>query len=154
MVADNVPEIAQFLRLGNVFKYELQQAYFHVANEVEHRVLGRLQRRWDNAVDNATTEFDTSWRARARLGALSSASTAALSMHLPVNPVRACGSMQVARYFRTRVIDVCSAVLNDIDTSQHPAAPSLYKSRVLCTIGHISTPPDSAKEFDLNPFNP
>jgi integrase len=76
MIADNVPEIAQCLRLGHVLKDKVQQTYSHVASEVEHRVLERLQRRWETAVGNATTEFDTSWRAHTRLGALSSASTA------------------------------------------------------------------------------
>jgi integrase len=91
MIADNVPEIAQCLRLGHVLKDKVQRTYSHVASEVEHRVLERLQRRWDTAVDNATTEFDTSWRARTRLGALSSATTPPRACALPATPIRTPG---------------------------------------------------------------
>ena len=88
MIADNVPEIAQCLRLGHILKDKVQQTYSHVASEVEHRVLEHLQRRWDTAVDNTTIEFDTSWRAHTRLDALSSASTPPRAFDRPTDPVR------------------------------------------------------------------
>jgi integrase len=56
MIADAVPEVAQSRRLGHVLHNKIQEIYSHVATEVEHRLLGGLNDRWDKAVANSTTD--------------------------------------------------------------------------------------------------
>jgi integrase len=53
MIADGVPEIAQSRRLGHVLHDKIQEAYSHVASEVEQRLLDGLQDRWNKAVANS-----------------------------------------------------------------------------------------------------
>lgn len=51
MIADGVPEIAQSERLGHkIIQDSVRETYSHVAQEVENRLLVRLQERWDDAV--------------------------------------------------------------------------------------------------------
>ncbi|GAA0651427.1 hypothetical protein GCM10010174_88990 [Kutzneria viridogrisea] len=62
MIADAIPDIAQSRRLGHVLSDKVQQAYSHVASEVENRLLEHLQRRWDSAVCLTAAGCDTTWR--------------------------------------------------------------------------------------------
>lgn len=51
MIADGIPEIAQSERLGHkIIQDPVRETYSHVAQEVENRLLARLQERWDDAV--------------------------------------------------------------------------------------------------------
>ena len=54
MIADGVPEIAQSRRLGHVLHDKIQEAYSHVAEEVDYRLLIGLQDRWEKATANST----------------------------------------------------------------------------------------------------
>lgn len=60
MIADNVPDIAQSLRLGHILDDKIQQTYSHVAAEVKARLLDALEARWRKAVANST--HTPAWR--------------------------------------------------------------------------------------------
>lgn len=49
LIADNIPEIAQARRLGHHLGNRLIETYSHVASEIEHRVIRRLELRWHRA---------------------------------------------------------------------------------------------------------
>ena len=60
MIADGVPEVAQARRLGHILGDRIQETYSHVAAEVDTRLLGGLQDRWDKAV--ADSPYQPAWR--------------------------------------------------------------------------------------------
>jgi hypothetical protein len=49
LIADNIPEIAQARRLGHHLDNRLVETYSHVAPEIEHRLIRRLEHRWQSA---------------------------------------------------------------------------------------------------------
>lgn len=49
LIADGIPEIAQAQRLGHHLPNRLVETYSHVAPEIEHRVIRRLEHRWQRA---------------------------------------------------------------------------------------------------------
>ncbi len=63
MIADAVPQVAQSERLGHKLSDKIEQAYSHVADEVERRLLAALQQRWYTALANLpASDLDTAWR--------------------------------------------------------------------------------------------
>jgi len=63
MIADAVPQVAQSERLGHKLPDKIEEAYSHVAEEVEHRLLTALQRRWNTALANLpASDLDSAWR--------------------------------------------------------------------------------------------
>jgi integrase len=49
LIADDIPEIAQARRLGHHLSNRLVETYSHVAPEIEHRLIRRLEHRWRRA---------------------------------------------------------------------------------------------------------
>ncbi len=49
LIADGIPEIAQARRLGHHLSNQLVETYSHVAPEIEHRLIRRLEHRWQHA---------------------------------------------------------------------------------------------------------
>jgi integrase len=49
LIADGIPEIAQAQRLGHHIPNRLVETYSHVAPEIEHRLIRRLELRWRRA---------------------------------------------------------------------------------------------------------
>jgi hypothetical protein len=49
LVADGIPEIAQARRLGYHLANRLVETYSHVAPEIEHRLIRRLEHHWQRA---------------------------------------------------------------------------------------------------------
>jgi hypothetical protein len=49
LIADSIPEIAQARRLGHHLSNRLVETYSHVAPEIEHRLIRRLELRWQRA---------------------------------------------------------------------------------------------------------
>ncbi len=76
MIADGVPEIAQARRLGHLLGDKIQQAYSHLAAEVEARLLTGLTDRWADAV--TANPHEPPWRHNACAAHIAEAGTSGL----------------------------------------------------------------------------